>query len=390
MEIDRKALLDTLTLAFRAVDRKATIGPTAEVRFSGGQAPCLEATDGRIGLILPLVAGLGAQDAPGMIRRIVLDVLRLAPGDTVDVAGLPPERFGAGNGVRIAAGAYEAELIGSAVADFPDLPYGGEAVATFDVPALRSAFKVAVGVASRDETRPNLQAIHVECRDGAARLVATDGHRLYESAPCGAAAAGASSLLVRAPALRLALDVAAHYGADRIDLSRAPDGSAVFAAGDGVAVGSPTEAGYAFPDWRPPVAAALRTMQATVTADRDAWICAVRRSASHAGGAKRARADLRLTVGPSGARVGIDDVDAGAGSAGVEAADVRGEAEMTFTPTYVLAAFAGCAPGAVDVGVADSGALRITDLAGAWQIVMARNHEAVKRAAEPKAEREAA
>lgn len=421
MNVNRKQLLDALNLAFRATDPpKVTAQGTiysvnADVRYSGGCRPCLEASDGTAGLRIPLPAGLMADDAPGMIRRAVLDVLRAcAPAGEVEIAGCgrrrewhgPPEADGTGPrhaepppgdwpGIVIRAGAFEARLWGTADAHGPDLGFGGEPVAELAADVLRVALKRVDASANRAEGDPAhwAESVTVDVdADARATLAITDGHRLYQSGPVGGGVRGTRIAIPRA-VLPLLLKAVEYAGVESIevcplpDADGAPTADVTFRAGEVEVFAFPSRVGSRVlpPDWR-----TLGKIDAPgavrVTAERRAWIDALD---SAGAGLPRRMLGIDIDASPDGCALGAMNPDLGFARVGVAGATVRGSGATCARHPYLLAAVKACEPGPVTVAWdSDTGPIRVrceTDAGGVAMVMPLRRGagsvEAARKAA---------
>ena len=394
MNVNRNELLDALSLAFRAVDppRMTAQGTIysihADVRYSGGRAPCLEAGDGTVGLRIPLPAGLVADDAPGMIRRAVLDVLRAcAPAEEVEIDGCgrrrewhgPPEADGtqprhpeppAGDwpGIVIRSGAYEARLWGTTDAQGPDLGFGAEPVAELAADALRAAIKrvdaSANGRGGTGDPSHLAESVTVDVdADARATLAITDGHRLYQSGPVGGGVRGTRIAIPRA-VLPLLLKAVEYAGVESLevcplpDADGAPTADVTFRAGEVEVFAFPSRVGSRVlpPDWR-----TLGKIDAPgavrVTAERRAWIDALD---SAGAGLPRRMLGIDVAAGPNGCALGAVDPDVGFARVGVAGATVRGAGATCALHAYLLAAVKACEPGPVAVAWdTDTGPIRV-------------------------------
>lgn len=83
---------------------------------------------------------------------------------------------------EIASGKVVVNLVGLSPDEFPALPGRSDApFSAVDLPAIRAMIERTLYAASSDETRYNLNGVYLERvaeKGGAARMVATDGHRL--------------------------------------------------------------------------------------------------------------------------------------------------------------------------------------------------------------------
>ena len=168
-------LLAQLQTVSRVASTRSAVQALSGVKLSATDAGAeLLATDMEVGLRVPLpgeVARPGEAVAPA---RLLLDVVRALPADSVTV-----ELRSAEQDLEIISGAARFHLRTLRVEDFPTLPAPVED-SRVRVPAtafVETIAKVARS-ASRDETRPILTGILVSASDQELRMVATDSYRL--------------------------------------------------------------------------------------------------------------------------------------------------------------------------------------------------------------------
>src|SRR5690242_12517928 len=134
----------------------------------------LRATDMEIGLRVPLDGEVARDGAVVLPARLLVDVVRALPGDTVSLELRPAEQD-----VEIVAGPATFHIRTLRLEDFPPFPEP-EGDGRVDVPGpafVETVLKVARS-ASRDETRPVLTGILVSASEDTVRMVATDAYRL--------------------------------------------------------------------------------------------------------------------------------------------------------------------------------------------------------------------
>ncbi|MHB8490804.1 MAG: DNA polymerase III subunit beta [Solirubrobacteraceae bacterium] len=134
----------------------------------------LAATDLDMSIRVPLdglVEGDGAVVVPA---RLLLDVVRMAPGPDVTCTV-----SAAGDSLEVRSGSSTVSLRALRTDDFPTLPLG-EADGGLTLPGatLTGAIGQVARAASRDETRPLLTGVLVTAQGRSLRLVATDSYRL--------------------------------------------------------------------------------------------------------------------------------------------------------------------------------------------------------------------
>jgi DNA polymerase-3 subunit beta len=171
----RDTLLTQLQTVTRAASTRSAVQALSGVLVQAREGEIeLRATDMEIGLRVPLEGEILREGAMVLPARLVVDVVRALPGDTVTL-----ELRAAEQDVELVAGAATFHIRTLRLEDFPPFPEleGDERV---QVPA--AAFVETVGKvarsASRDETRPVLTGILVSASGAELRMVATDSYRL--------------------------------------------------------------------------------------------------------------------------------------------------------------------------------------------------------------------
>src|SRR3954471_10332122 len=213
----RAALFTELQTVTRAASTRSAVQALSGVQLTAkGGAVELRATDMEIGLRVPLEAEIVREGAVVLPARLVVDVVRALPGDTVSVELRPAEQD-----VELVAGAATFHIRTLRLEDFPPFPEaeGDERV---EVPA--PAFVDTVGKvarsASRDETRPVLTGVLVSASGSELRMVATDSYRLsVKETQLEAPLQGAFEANVPARALQELARIAQATAADTLTVS---------------------------------------------------------------------------------------------------------------------------------------------------------------------------
>jgi DNA polymerase III subunit beta len=136
--------------------------------------PLLLATDTEVGLRLPLSGEILTPGSAVLPARLLLEVVRSLPGDTVTL-----ELRSAEQDVELISRSAKFHLRTLRSEDFPSLPVPA-ADARMNLPAqafVDTALQVSRS-ASRDETRPVLTGVLISAADRELRMVATDSYRL--------------------------------------------------------------------------------------------------------------------------------------------------------------------------------------------------------------------
>ncbi|MBV9818818.1 MAG: DNA polymerase III subunit beta [Solirubrobacterales bacterium] len=175
ISLERDALFTQLQTAGRVASTRSAIQALAGVQLAAESTGCeLRATDMDVGLRVPLDAEVTREGTVVLPARLMLDVVRSLPGQTVTM-----ELRSAEQDVEVVAGNATFHIRTLRGDDFPPFPEPDPESAV-QVPAeafVSTALKVA-GSASRDETRPVLTGILVSASDRELRMVATDSYRL--------------------------------------------------------------------------------------------------------------------------------------------------------------------------------------------------------------------
>jgi DNA polymerase III subunit beta len=172
-------LLAQLQLLARVASTRSAIQALSGVQIAaGGQGEEagieLRATDGELGLRVPLEA---AVERPGTVvlpARLLLDVVRTLPAGDVSLELRPTEQD-----VEIVGGTARFHIRTLRAEDFPPLPEpGGDQVVAMPAQAFVDTIGRVSRSASRDETRPVLTSIRVSATGDRLEMVATDSYRL--------------------------------------------------------------------------------------------------------------------------------------------------------------------------------------------------------------------
>jgi DNA polymerase III subunit beta len=175
ISLERDVLVAQLQTVSRVASTRSAIQALSGVQFSAGSGACeLRATDMDVGLRVPLEAEIIRDGVVVLPARLLLDVVRSLPAQSVSL-----ELRGAENDVELVSGNATFHIRTLRTEDFPPFPEP-DSESTVTVPAaafVGTALKVA-GSASRDETRPVLTGILVSASGRELRMVATDSYRL--------------------------------------------------------------------------------------------------------------------------------------------------------------------------------------------------------------------
>jgi DNA polymerase III subunit beta len=168
-------LLDHLQTIARVASARSAIQALAGVQIDASGAGIeLRATDQELSIRVPLGGEVGQEGAVVLPARLLLDVIRQLPGDSVTL-----EYRGQEQDVEIVGGSARFHLRTLRNEDFPALPEsaGSDAVSMPAAEFVATISRVA-RAASRDETRPILTGVLVSAEGEKLRMVATDSYRL--------------------------------------------------------------------------------------------------------------------------------------------------------------------------------------------------------------------
>ncbi|HEX8103448.1 MAG TPA: DNA polymerase III subunit beta [Solirubrobacteraceae bacterium] len=175
LSTSRSELFSQLQTVTRAASTRSAVQALSGVQVvaQGGSIE-LRATDMELGLRVPLAGEIVREGSVVLPARLLVDVVRALPGDSVSIELRPAEQD-----VELVGGAATFHIRTLRLEDFPPLPEPEEA-SRVEVPAeafVATILKVARS-ASRDETRPVLTGILVSASGTELRMVATDSYRL--------------------------------------------------------------------------------------------------------------------------------------------------------------------------------------------------------------------
>jgi DNA polymerase III subunit beta len=241
----RAALFTELQTVTRAASTRSAVQALSGVQLQAkGGAIELRATDMEIGLRVPLEGEVVRDGAVVLPARLLVDVVRALPGDSVSL-----ELRGAEQDVEIVAASATFHIRTLRLEDFPPFPEP-EGDGRVDVPGpafVETVLKVARS-ASRDETRPVLTGILVSAAERELRMVATDSYRLsVKETQLDAPLTGSFEANVPARALQELTRIVQGTDADRLSVSVRTN-QVIFEAG-GVVLSSRLIDGQ-FPNYR--------------------------------------------------------------------------------------------------------------------------------------------
>ena len=171
----RTELFTELQTVTRAASTRSAVQALSGVQLTAKAGAIeLRATDMEIGLRVPLQGEIVRDGAVVLPARLLVDVVRALPGDSVSLELRASEQD-----VEIVAGSATFHIRTLRLEDFPPFPEP-EGDGRVEVPGpafVETVLKVARS-ASRDETRPVLTGILVSASESELRMVATDSYRL--------------------------------------------------------------------------------------------------------------------------------------------------------------------------------------------------------------------
>ncbi|HEV3070171.1 MAG TPA: DNA polymerase III subunit beta [Solirubrobacteraceae bacterium] len=168
-------LLNQLQTVTRVASTRSAVQALSGVKLSATPTAAeLLATDMDVGLRVPLQAEI---DRPGEVvlpARLLLDVARALPAESVSL-----ELRTAEQDVELISGSATFHLRTLRVEDFPALPMpSGDARVVLPAEAFVQTIARVARSASKDETRPILTGILMSASERELRMVATDSYRL--------------------------------------------------------------------------------------------------------------------------------------------------------------------------------------------------------------------
>jgi DNA polymerase-3 subunit beta len=224
----RDALFAQLQTVTRAASTRSAVqalsGVHVQARADGIE---LRATDMEIGLRVPLEGEVVREGAVVLPARLLVDVVRALPADSVAIEVRPAEQD-----VEIVSGSATFHIRTLRLEDFPPLPEP-DAGAALEIPAaafVETVLKVG-RAASRDETRPVLTGVLVSASGDELRMAATDSYRLAaKDTRLEAPLASGFEANVPARALQELTRIVQHAGAERLSVALTAN-QVVFEAG---------------------------------------------------------------------------------------------------------------------------------------------------------------
>jgi DNA polymerase-3 subunit beta len=187
LEIERASLLNGLGLVQGIVERRTTVPILGHVLIEpNGNSLALSATDLEVGIRTQVSCRSGKDKSITLHARKLFEIVREAEGEIVALNTLDNDW------VELKCGRAKFKMMGLDPRSFPAMPSQSTAKegAAQSRKPLKAELKISAAVlagmidktifaVSPDEARYNLSGVYIESQAaGAARMVATDGHRL--------------------------------------------------------------------------------------------------------------------------------------------------------------------------------------------------------------------
>jgi DNA polymerase III subunit beta len=176
ISLSSSELLTQLQTASRVASTRSAVQALSGVMISAPAegTPELRATDVEIGLRMPLAAEVARPGAAVLPARLLLDVARSLPAETLTM-----ELRSAEQDVELICGPTTFHLRTLRAEDFPSLPEpADDSRVRLPAAAFVETITRVARSASRDETRPVLTGILISASGQELRMVATDSYRL--------------------------------------------------------------------------------------------------------------------------------------------------------------------------------------------------------------------
>ena len=227
--VSRETFLTQLSVVARGASTRSAIQTLAGVliRLEDGRAE-LHATDTDLGIRATLDAQIGVEGSVVVPGRLLLDVARSLPQDSVSV-----EYRATKQDIEVVSGSASFHLRTLPLEDFPKLPQPDPSTAlSMPAPAFIETVGRVARSASRDETRPHLTGVLVTAENDQLRMVATDSYRLsVKETKLDQPLAGTLEANVPARTLQELSRIAAANGAETIDVTALAN-QVIFSASD--------------------------------------------------------------------------------------------------------------------------------------------------------------
>lgn len=197
IKIDANKLRDELAVAVSVLEKKSTIPVLSNLVIDAQDQVSVKATDLDCNVRTTFDAEVKSEGMVCVPGRKLFDVVRTLDGEV----SLKSD----GEAVRVACGRAKFRIGGVNVDRFPMMPFGKT---TIEIPELKRLIAKTSFAITTDQTRYSLGGAKLIVKDGIARMVTTDQHRLA-TATCDAE--GELDILIPKKALLLATSL---IGAD--------------------------------------------------------------------------------------------------------------------------------------------------------------------------------
>jgi len=167
-------LATALGIVSRAVSTRGAVQVLGGILLQAEEGKLsLAATDMEISIRASLAGELDGDASVVVPGRLLTDLVRLLPDDSVALA------YDAGDGVlAVTSGSHSSRLNVYSAEDFPRLPPRDVSLQTIDAAALLATIEKVGRAASRDESRPVLTGVLVRFEGDQLIMAATDSYRL--------------------------------------------------------------------------------------------------------------------------------------------------------------------------------------------------------------------
>jgi DNA polymerase III subunit beta len=315
----RDDLATALGTVSRGLSTRGAVQVLNGILLRGGEGTLtLAATDMEISLRATVTGGVTGDGAVVVPGRLLTDLVRLLPDDSVTLA------HEEGDGVlAITSGSHSSRLNVYSAEDFPRLPPTDVELHTIAAPALLATIEKVARAASRDESRPVLTGILVRFEGGKLIMAATDSYRLAVKETELETSGADLDAIIPARALQELARLAA--GSDEVRMG-VHENHVIFAAGD-VWLTSRRIDGQ-FPNYKQLLP---ETFEAEVTTPREPLLQVIRR----AGVLAQRNAPLKLRFAEGELTVTAQTQDVGEGNETLPI-DYAGEPlEIGFNPDFL-------------------------------------------------------
>ncbi len=193
--IERQDFIKVLQRMQGIVEKRNTMPILSNVHIeASGQSINITATDLEVFIKDSTSAKVAEEGVATVNARKLFEIIKELPEDKVDISSTKEDK------VTIKAGKARFNVMGLPSKDFPQFPVvDEESLNKIDGRVLKEMIEKTSFAVSTDETRYNINGFLFEnTKEGGARMVATDGHRLalIEKKDLGAAGFGDQSVLL--------------------------------------------------------------------------------------------------------------------------------------------------------------------------------------------------